>query len=573
MLICFVYSAGSRPLQVHREESDGYYYPHIAEQVSETAHRFFAGRLTGVPASPFLPADHPVSLGSAGDWSFPSGEPDGSWIALKFDRERDVLSIAADVFNVQRWYYHRHGEQWYLANSLRYLFRIAEGLEIEWRAASYMLHYGYLPRRLTPLKDVFELDASEVLTISRGVGTVSRRAHLPVHRRPVLDSGSHAEAVADTVREAVSREIGDLDYLMLPISGGMDSRFLLGCALSILPPEKITTLTFGWPSSFDFRIGTRLTNRLGVKNIPLPMDDRPVGKLLRENFATAEGMYCAVPDYPVAPFREAVPPQCFVLSGYMGDPVFGSKEGSAPDEPVEGREREMLALLRKSATYVPWTTVASFLSDPTPDSLHLERDLQDLPGNTMQERYDFWYFGTHTTNRTHHAVTPVRSRALFLMPFLHRRVLDLAFALPVSERLERRAYLAAMRLRYPDLFRFPTKRNFGFGAQRKEDLGVWTVRLWRKLWLTLDETLGPPLDKIIYRHPKFNYEHPRGFAAKQHQADVLTALSELKTVPAFESATLERARAAYMARRLDINLLRCLLTVHQWLVHYGKKGG
>jgi asparagine synthetase B (glutamine-hydrolysing) len=246
MLICFVYSAGSQPLQVYRDEADGYYYPHVAERVSDTSHRFFAGRLTGVPASKSLPADHPVSSNNAADWSFPSGEPDGSWIALKYDRERDALSIAADVFNVQRWYYHRRGEQWYLANSLRYLFRTVPGLEIEWRAAPYMLHYGYLPRRLTPLKDVAQLDAGEVLTISRGIGSVSRRVHLPVHRRPILESGNHAESVANAVYGAVSREISDLDHLMLPISGGMDSRFLLGCALSILPPEKITTLTFGW---------------------------------------------------------------------------------------------------------------------------------------------------------------------------------------------------------------------------------------------------------------------------------------------------------------------------------------
>ena len=573
MLICFAYSGRSstRAWEIHRDASDGPCYPQLAEHTSETFYRFFAGRLVGVPSSSAVPAGHPISSESAADWAFPEGEPDGSWIALKYDLQRSTLSIAADIFNVQRWFYYQHGGSWYVANSLRCLHRIAPGLEIEWRAVPYLLHHGYLPRRLTPLKNVYELDAGEVLTVEHGVGTITRRAHLPVQRRPVFTEANPAERVANTIADAVRAEVSGVNELVVPISGGMDSRFLLGCALQALPPESITSLTFGLPTSLDLKIGTALARKLGVKNIALPMDERPIGEILRDNFATAEGMYWTVPDYSVKPFREALPVGSLLLSGYIGDPVFGSKEGKAPLEPVAGREEEMLGLLRKAGDVVPWTEVLPLLSEPTRDPLQLEDELRALPGQLMQERFDFWYFGTHTTNRTHYAVTPARRQAFFLMPFIHRRVLDTAFALPAEERLGQRAYRQAMKLRFPELYRFPTKRNYGFPIDQSGGIDMLAARSWRKLWSTVDDVLGPLLGRTIYRHPKFNYDHPRALHDRRHRADVSAALENLEHLPVFNPAAVRSFHDAYRKGVFDNGLLRGLLTVHQWVVQFGDK--
>ena len=84
-------------LDIERSTNERPWYPQIAEQRSETGYRFLAGRLAGLTDSRELPSSAPF-VSAASDWNFSSGEPDGSWIALKFDWREDTLSIACDLF-------------------------------------------------------------------------------------------------------------------------------------------------------------------------------------------------------------------------------------------------------------------------------------------------------------------------------------------------------------------------------------------------------------------------------------------------------------------------------------------
>lgn len=585
MLICFVLSdrAGTAipergthiegthsRLTCLRFAEDGPFYPHLAEQTTPDGYRFFAGRLAGVSPSVALPADHPVSSGPADDWSFHHGEPDGSWIALKYDGSRDTLSVASDVFNVQRWFYCRRGAECCIANSLRFLQQaLREKAGIEEAAVPYMLQWGYLPGQLTPLKDVFELDAGEVLTVIAGRVSVVRRRALPVHRRIIDQHTDYPTAISDVMVEAVRREVQGLNAVMLPLSGGTDSRFLLGCLLETMETDQITALTFGASHSLDMRIGCALAGKMGIRSVRLEKDMRPVGVLMTENFPTSEGMYWTVPDYPVHAFRTAVPREAFLVSGYIGDPVFGSKEkGPEYESSAEGQSARLRAAYYQSAE-VAWELVRPLLAAGDSDPMGIAQTYESLPGATMQEKFDFWYFGPHTTNRTHYAVSPVRDRCFFLTPFIHGAVLDQAFSLPPVQRRQRQAYFAALQRRFPELYRFPTTNNFGFPLSVPEGLRIHGVRTWRKLWADLDRWLGPMAGTIVYHHPVLVYNHPRELMQKIHRKDLLECFAELKSLAVFRTGALDTLAAQYRKRvPLDGWLLRGLLTVHQWLRNY-----
>jgi asparagine synthetase B (glutamine-hydrolysing) len=587
MQICFILSdlrastpagalrvEGARcALSVVRDTHGGLFYPHIAEDTTPEAYRFFAGRLYALPPSNALPAGHPVCAPLAEEWTFSGSEPDGSWIALKFDRKRDVLSAAADLFNVQRWFYRRRGDELYLSNSLQFLFKVSGcDAPLEERAVPYLLEWGYLPCHLTPLKDVFELDIGEVLTVRDGKHAITQRKPLPIHRRPVNSGTDQSAMIGDVLASSVKECLSGLDRVTLPLSGGIDSRFLLGCALEVLDPAQITTITFGSPGGFDARFGVAVARSVGVNSLSLEADRRPIGEILKDNFATSEGMYCSTPDYPVTAFHSALADHGYVLSGYIGDPVFGAKEkGSEFETAVTGHEDELAVIYRKTASFIPWEDVQPLLSVADRDPFRIYDRYASLPGKTMQERLDYWYFGPHTTNRTHYAVFPARYKTFFLTPFISRAVLDYAFSMPPEERRARRAYFAAIRRRYAELYRFPTTNNFGFPLETSAPLRIAASRSWRKVWLEVDERVGGALGTILYRHPRFAYNHPRELLRSIHKPFVLESLEALSELSIFDSRALAAWRDRYRkGRGINPWLPRHLLTVHQWMLNYRK---
>jgi hypothetical protein len=584
MLLCFRFAprdAATTPtanrldgqrwaLDVMRSMNEGPWYPQVLEQRSETHYRFFAGRIAGERDERALPSFAPL-VSAAGEWNFAVGEPDGSWIALKFDRRQDTLSIASDLFLLQRWYYARRGQTWWIANSLHFLCRCLKNCEIDWRGAPYLLGWMCLPGKFTPLRDVFSLRSGEVLTIAQGREEVARRAELPIHP-PVLRASTSniSSAIHSALQKAVAVEIADLERLVVPLSGGIDSRFLLACALSLLPAERITTITFGHPSSLNLRIGMALARKMGVRSVSLPMDERPMDVLLTENFASAEGMYNVWPDYPVRPYREALSEKSLVLSGYIGDYVFGSYDLSEEERRAKPYADALITHVEHALVVCSDDVVRPLLTNGDHDPLLVLSDLRARADAAWPDTCHLWTYENCLMNRTNFALQAQRDRAFYLTPYVHRGVLDVAYSLPPELRFSEQAFFRTLRDREPSLYRFPTTSNFGFPLGKRGLLPLW-VRAWRRSLSVVDQVAGEPWGKLLYQHPRENYAHPRELSRPRHREHVLCCLTELRDVPVFRKAALDELRERYLKKRpIEWRLLRGLLTLHQWLVQYRK---
>lgn len=61
--------------------------------------------------------------------------------------------------------------------------------------------------------------------------------------------------------------------IVVPISGGMDSRAILASLLKFKDASDIHTYTFGTPGSYDFEIGNTIGKKLGTKHKSFPFND------------------------------------------------------------------------------------------------------------------------------------------------------------------------------------------------------------------------------------------------------------------------------------------------------------
>ena len=568
-------------LTVTKSTSDGPWYPEVEEVTDETGYRFFAGRLTRRKAGEALPSGFTLVEGSASKWHFGDGEPDGSWIGLKFDRKRDKVSIACDMRVHQRWFYGLHEGTWYFSNSLVFLRQVAGGnVGIERRAIPYMLLFGHLPGRFTPLTNVSVLMPGEVITVSDGTMRRDWRNRLRVKR---MSTGKSSEEVSPQawsessaailahIQQAVSDELSSIGDIVVPLSGGMDSRFMLGCALDSLPRDKIVTYTFGDPRTLDCQIASGLARKLGVRHVPVDMDRRPVDEICVDGFEHTEGMTFVFPNSPLSPDRkELLQPGSYVLSGYMGDAVFGSRDMDDCDPAHDTSDFLFRKALERASGNYP-KEVLPLLASNRWDEMGYEDLVKATPGDSLAEKYERWHYEFHCIARLTYHLFVFRTRAYYLTPFVQKSLWDYALTLPPSIRRRQRGYFMAMKLGYPQLYNYPTTRRTGLsaGAQNR------TVQRMRKAWLvamsTIDDVVWKSTGLSVYFNPKQLYGHQRDLRQSQYHSAVAECIADLKQNPAFDPKGLDDLLIRYRKRSpVSTHVLRALFTIREWDRQFGR---
>ncbi len=272
-------------------------------------------------------------------------------------------------------------------------------------------------------------------------------------------------------------------------------------------------------------------------------------------------------------FREALPKDSCVLSGLNANAVFGTYEISEGGQTAQrGDDTKRLLGLVRDAIFRNSPVKADFLLQlATPDPLGFEAIVLGIPGADLREKYEYWAYEDHFTNRTNFAVELQRDKAFYLAPFVHRQVMDVAYALPPSARQGEKAYWGALKQRFPELYAYPTGANFGFPFGTPPFPKIFAARAWRKIWDEMDEAVGRPMGRIFYHHPRNKFAHPRELCKDIHRPHILDCLEDLKKLDVFSPTGLDALKNRYL-RRKAVNgyLLRGLLTVHQWMKHYGR---
>ena len=118
---------------------------------------------------------------------------------------------------------------------------------LEERLILSFLHFGYLPQ--IPRNLSSEPWAGNK---SEACDTIRKSLDKP----KLIAQGIHA------LKAAFQNIIGGMH--IVPLSGGLDSRAILGGLLNAGLKKQITTVTFGTPGTLDYEIGSYVAKRIGL---------------------------------------------------------------------------------------------------------------------------------------------------------------------------------------------------------------------------------------------------------------------------------------------------------------------
>jgi asparagine synthetase B (glutamine-hydrolysing) len=222
---------------------------------------------------------------------------------------------------------------YYWASAERFMFG-SEYKTISWHprfrrvlspvAASDVMLYRFMPGQRTLFTDIQSVPQATIFTYQHGridMSTYWRPSFFVPWNKPKSDK-EYAGELYERLDTAVRRRIKPDTSLL--VTGGLDSRTILGLHHQAGPDSGLQTLTVGLPTGDDVIIGRELAEKIQVPHHHLPIDDSYLARFSAQIVWLAEGKTGAYASWILAalPFLYQHE-QKYVLSGLFGNFVSG----------------------------------------------------------------------------------------------------------------------------------------------------------------------------------------------------------------------------------------------------------
>ncbi|MFC1462235.1 asparagine synthase-related protein [Verrucomicrobiota bacterium] len=333
---------------------------------------------------------------------------------------------------------------------------LGRDLHVTTEAASAFSLLRFIPGRQTLFQDISRIMPGDQLVLDTSSGNL-RVDSFPVY--PKLSPAGHyygtvGEEWHGRFKAGLEKRIGrygSTERLIVPISGGLDSRYILATALELVESRRLLGATFGAPGSLDFEIGKQVAEEVGIEHVafPLSVADYAIASF-RENCFATDGQINFITEAPVAVFDRLAEYGKVVLSGYVGDTVMGKKA-----------EKQHECVRRD----VVFTDTVLPQSDPLEDTL-TDRIVEDSfyfeqHGESSLSSAELWFFVNHFTKYSQYSVFRKSVHFDYIVPFVDYGFLDYVLNLPFEARTGRSAYIGWFVERFPALARLPSKTFCG----------------------------------------------------------------------------------------------------------------
>lgn len=271
--------------------------------------------------------------------------------------------------------------------------------------------------------------------------------------------------------------------ILIPLSGGLDSRAILAGVLEFVEPTRIKTYTFGAKGSYDFEIGKEVAKKAGVHHDAIELNSI--------RFSQEEMLEVAKKcDYqthlfhhpPLSKLHELIG-DGIVVSGYLGDVIFGSYA----DKTVSNKESVNWYLKTKK--------YSSYFKNQ--DTNLFKNYIEPFDENSIVPPFEQLIL----YERAPKLIAPhiLMNGWEYEFPLIDKRILDFMYSIPNKFRRQEKLFIDTMLTYYPSLFNIRAKTTFGQHLKSPKLL-ILLERLKNKTILKLNYFLN-----IYITYPPYNY--------------------------------------------------------------------
>jgi asparagine synthetase B (glutamine-hydrolysing) len=340
----------------------------------------------------------------------------------------------------------------------------------------------------TPFASIRHLPAGSVMTRRRGKKPyVKKYWHAKLWSDARAAPGDLVEQGALLCREAVRGASGVADSAAILLSGGLDSRIILGAARGT---KAVDLWTYGAPGCWDLSAGKKLAEIAGGRQHAVPLRAHHYIEMSERIVMLSGGMSHAGHMHMGAVGRRFSAPARVVLTGLLGGPIFGcfsrpeKNTATSADDEIDRYMAAEVCLTRPELRLLceddVWSEIRKDLRTLMDECLenNSPADLPEYIGLT-QRQSSLLIFSEQLLGLYH----DVR------LPYAHYGLAEFCLALPPEWRFRRKFEQLLIKKSFPDLAAVPIPEIGAppYSSPHRERWGRAKIKTWR--WMQVGAEL------------------------------------------------------------------------------------
>lgn len=329
---------------------------------------------------------------------------------------------------------------------------------VDQAALAEMVAFGQVYGDKTLFEGVKHLAPGSTLRFAAGVLRITNYVDFqyPEYYEPHPED-YYIEQWAYTLRQAVARQTRPPSPLGMLLTGGLDSRSLLGL---LDRDADAVALTFGVPDCDDLRIAREVAHALGVPHRYIPLDPDYLARVGERGVQITDGMSSCVHFNMLGPLPSLVQEARVLYKGYLGGTLQGHVV--SPDRLAPLRSEDALAsiFIRRNQPF----TEREWPQLYTESTLH---HVQHLPRQALQaalarsestwsvDKESYIDLYQDDVRFTLMGVELARSQALVRVPMADKDYVRFSLSVPPGFRQSKHYYKAAIARTFPALAKIP----------------------------------------------------------------------------------------------------------------------
>ena len=412
----------------------------------------------------------------------------GSFVAVIYDNVKEKLTLVNDRYGLIKLFYYHDKDRFCFAPKIRPLLELGVEKSLRKDAIIDFFLFGYLLGDNTFFEHIHQLPPASILEVLNSDMKLTKYWDYEyVEEYVARPQEELIDELGALWQRAVERRIKKGEKIVMPLSGGLDSRAILAATLRCTSQDKIITFTFGEPGSFDFEIGRMVADKASVKNIPLGVEKEDFEGQYNISMGDIEGMVDATPYFAIEGYREMKKYGDNLYIGYMGGEIMGSHISSKMLNKKLKYEQDYIeakSIIFEKHRLNDLEDVRALFN---PSYINIENldysfkrtldELKRISNEDMPNYCAIWDYKHRQDKYIPFCLFRYKEYFKYLTPFLDNELIDFMLKIPPELRLDENLYKSMLLKKYPELFELPTETNLGL----RLDAGITSLFLSKVL--------------------------------------------------------------------------------------------
>jgi len=425
----------------------------------------------------------------------------GPFIIAIWDETRNRLLIANDRFGLYPLFYTcRAGRLIFAPEMKGILCDEAFPRKLDLTALAQYTRFQHLLGQRTFFEDIELLPSASILTYDLSTASCSARPYWTFDDIPYRPEASFDEAVEEAgrlLRRAVRRLSGDAYRPGVYLSGGLDSRTILG----LIERRPVVSLTYGMRNCRDVYYARRIAKAVGSDHnwFDLPNEEW-VKEHVDFHLDLTEGFHSWIHAHGISTLPQARQLMDVNLTGWDGGTIMGDADTI---EPLQLEAVDDAALITRLFYLFNQKYTWPSITEAEESLLYCEpirKKVQGLAFDSFRAemsryldyrsdvRSEYFYINNHCRRLTFNMVTFARSHIEVRFPFFDYDLFDFLYSLPAQVRADKLLFRTIIQRETPRLAYIPYDHDEFLPSTQPLTRGVHALatklkrRFHRHLW-------------------------------------------------------------------------------------------